>query len=179
MLHEKNRKLARSLVCIAIGMVMLSYAAVPLYRLFCQVTGFGGTTMVAEKGSEDVMPHSITVTFVANIDPNLPWKFKPTQDKTTVNVGESRLISYLAENGANRDVSGTATYNVTPFAAGKYFNKVQCFCFEKQTLNAHQRVHMPVSFFIDPAILKDPELRDITNITLSYTFFNVESANTL
>lgn len=178
-MNAKNRKLARSLALIAAGMVMLSYASVPLYRLFCQVTGFGGTPMIATTYSENVSPRSLTVTFVANTDPNLPWKFIPDQEKTTVHVGESRLISYRAENNANRDISGMATYNVTPHAAGKYFNKVQCFCFEKQTLNAGQKVHMPVSFFIDPAILDDPELRDLTNITLSYTFFNVESANTL
>lgn len=177
--HHLNRKLARQLALIAMGMIMLSFAAVPLYRLFCQVTGFGGTPRIVERLSENVLPREMTITFVANTDPNLPWKFTPDQEKTTVHVGESRLISYLAENQSNHDVSGMATYNVTPYAAGRYFNKVQCFCFEKQTLNAGQRVHMPVSFFIDPAIQDDPELRDLTNITLSYTFFNVESANSL
>jgi len=177
--HHVNRRLAGQLAMIAVGMVMLSFAAVPLYRLFCQVTGFGGTPMIATTASENVSPRAITVTFVANTDPNLPWKFTPDQASATVHVGENRLISYLAENQSGADVSGMATYNVTPHAAGRYFNKVQCFCFERQTLNANQKVHMPVSFFIDPAILDDPELRDLTNITLSYTFFNVESANTL
>lgn len=134
--------------------------------------------MVAETSPENVSPREITVSFVANTDKHLPWKFIPNQQKTTVHVGESTLISYRAENNDVRDVTGMATFNVTPHQAGQYFNKVHCFCFEKQTLKAGEKVNMPVSFFIDPAILEDASLSNLTNITLSYTFFNVERAGT-
>lgn len=176
-----NKKLAFSLIAIAAGMVMLAYASVPLYQLFCQVTGFGGTTNVATQTALPVTikDREITIRFESNLDPNLPWRFKPDQRETKVKIGEQRLISYMAENRTDRAVTGTATYNVTPHAAGQYFNKVQCFCFTKQTLNPQQTVHMPVSFFIDPEILNDKDLKGITNITLSYTFFNVETANHL
>ena len=174
-----NRKLALSMAAIAVGMVMLSFAAVPLYRLFCAVTGFGGTPMIAEAAPENISPREITVSFVANTDKQLAWKFLPNQNKTTVHIGESKLVSYRAENNDSRDVTGMATFNVTPHQAGQYFNKVHCFCFEKQTLKAGEKVNMPVSFFIDPAILDDPDLANLTNITLSYTFFNVEPAGKL
>lgn len=176
---KTNRKLALSLAMLAVGMVMLSFAAVPLYRLFCAVTGFGGTTQQAVRAPEDISPRQITVSFVANTDKGLPWKFVPNRPTMKVRIGESALMSYRSENNASRDITGMATYNVTPHEAGKYFNKVHCFCFEKQTLKAHQKVNMPVSFFIDPAILDDAKLRHLTNITLSYTFFNVETAGKL
>lgn len=172
-----HRNLAFSLAAIVVGMVMLSFAAVPLYRLFCQVTGFGGTTMEASSAPLHVADREITVSFNADKDPNLAWKFTPLEPSVNVKIGENRLIAYRAENLTSAPTHGTATYNVTPHAAGKYFNKIQCFCFQEQTLAANQSVNMPVSFFIDPAILDDPELRDLTNITLSYTFFSVESAN--
>lgn len=175
----KNRTLAWRLTALVLAMLALAFAAVPLYRLFCSVTGFGGTTRRAE-----IAPYAgtmrnrvVTVSFDANTDPKLPWKFGPIEPSVTVHIGENKLVAFRAESHTDRPTRGTATFNVTPFAAGKYFNKVQCFCFNEQSLAAHQRVNMPVSFFIDPAILDDPETRNITNITLSYTFFSVESRN--
>lgn len=156
---------------------MLAYASVPLYQLFCQVTGFGGTTMKATSAPLAVFDRTLTVHFNADHDPALPWKFTPLQKQVTVKVGENKLIVYRTENTTNEETRGTATYNVVPHAAGKYFNKIQCFCFQEQRLDPREVVNMPVSFFIDPAILEDKELADLQNITLSYTFFSYESAN--
>ena len=158
---------------------MLAYASVPLYRLFCQVTGFGGTTQRVEASSKptSVSARTMVVSFDANADPQLPWEFKPLEKSVTVKIGENRLVAFHAQSLTSAVTRGTATYNVTPHAVGKYFNKIQCFCFEEQRLAGNQSVNMPVSFFLDPAILDDPETRDVTNITLSYTFFSYESAN--
>lgn len=174
-----NRTVALQLAGLALGMLMLAYASVPLYRLFCQVTGFGGTTKRTEANlaPKTVSNSSVHVSFDANTDPRLPWKFSPLEKTVTMRIGENRLVAFRASNDSRVATRGTATYNVTPHAAAKYFNKIQCFCFEEQRLNAGQSVNMPVSFFIDPAFLDDPETRDITNITLSYTFFSYESAN--
>ena len=176
---KTNQSLSLQLAAAALGMLMLAYASVPLYRLFCQVTGFGGTTQRAEAHAAPIRvgERRITVTFDANQDPRLPWEFTPLEPSVSVRLGENRLVAFRAKNLSNQATRGTATYNVTPFAAGKYFNKIQCFCFEEQRLGAHQSANLPVSFFIDPAILDDPEIRDVTNITLSYTFFSYESAN--
>jgi cytochrome c oxidase assembly protein subunit 11 len=177
---QSNRTVALNMAAIAAGMLMLAYASVPLYRLFCQVTGFGGTTqrvMHVSDVSGRVLDRRVTVSFDANIDPRLPWDFAPLEKSVSVRLGESRLVAFRAHNDTNATTKGTATFNVTPFAAGKYFNKVQCFCFEEQRLAARASANLPVSFFIDPAIVDDPELRGITNITLSYTFFSYESAN--
>jgi cytochrome c oxidase assembly protein subunit 11 len=177
MARPKHTQLVVTLVSVAAGMLMLAYAAVPLYQLFCQVTGFGGTTMRAESAPLQVNERVIEVRFNADHDPNLPWEFTPLERTVRVKVGENRLIAYHAKNITDQPTRGTATYNVTPHAAGKYFNKIQCFCFQEQRLDAGEKVTMPVSFFIDPAILDDDELRNLQNITLSYTFFNYESAN--
>lgn len=160
-------------------MVMLVVASVPLYRLFCQVTGFAGT---AKRAEGTVLPHTIsarqvTVTFDANVDPHLSWEFKPIARSVDVHIGENKLVAFKAHNLSNIPTRGTATYNVTPYAVAKYFVKVQCFCFNEQHLAPGQTANLPVSFYIDPAFLDDPETRDITNITLSYTFFSYESAN--
>lgn len=173
-----NRTVALNLTAIAVGMLMLAYASVPLYRLFCQVTGFGGTTQRVEANhARSVSDRTVTVRFNADTDPNLPWKFTPIEKTVTVRLGENRLVAFRAKNETNHATRGTATYNVTPFAAGKYFNKIQCFCFEEQRLKPGESATLPVSFFIDPEILNDPLVRDVTNITLSYTFFSYESAN--
>lgn len=156
---------------------MLSYAAVPLYRLFCQVTGFGGTTQIAKQAPDNVLDREVTVTFNADVDPKLPWKFKPLQFTKKVKIGENVFAAYVAENLSDQPTSGTATYNVTPFEVGPYFNKVQCFCFEKQALPAKAVVNMPISFFIDPEIVNDHQLDDVKHITLSYTFFSELSKN--
>lgn len=174
---KSNRAIAQQLTAIAAGMLMLAFASVPLYRLFCQVTGFGGTTQEAKANSGKVVDRTITVTFDGNTDTRLPWKFEPIEKSVKVKLGENRLIAFHATNESSEPTRGTATYNVTPFAAGKYFNKIQCFCFTEQRLAPNQSANLPVSFFIDPAILDDPEIRDVTNITLSYTFFSYESAN--
>ncbi|PZP87296.1 MAG: cytochrome c oxidase assembly protein [Azospirillum brasilense] len=165
------------LVAIVLGMLMLSYAAVPFYNLFCRVTGFGGTTQRAEQAPATIADRRITVRFNADTDPALPWKFTPLEREISIRVGENRLVAFRASNESSKPTRGTATYNVTPHLAGKYFDKIQCFCFEEQRLNPGQTVNMPVSFFIDPAILDDPELKNLTNITLSYTFFSYDSAN--
>ena len=172
-----NRATALNLMAIAVGMLMLAYASVPLNSLFCKVTGFGGTTQRAEANHTKRNARTITVHFNADTDPTLPWKFEPIEKTVTVQLGENRLIAFRATNLSNQPTKGTATYNVTPYALGQYFNKIQCFCFQQQQLAPQQTATLPVSFFIDPAMLDDPEARDIRNTTLSYTFFSYESAN--
>jgi cytochrome c oxidase assembly protein subunit 11 len=165
------RRTVLPLVLIVGGMTGLSFAAVPLYDLFCRVTGYGGTTQVADAGSSDVLDRKIKIRFDANISPKLDWNFKPAQTSMDVKIGESALAVYEAHNPTDAPLAGTATYNVTPEIAGYYFSKVQCFCFTEQTLEPGRRMDMPVSFFVDPAIMDDPEARNIEEITLSYTFF--------
>ncbi|MAR55825.1 MAG: cytochrome c oxidase assembly protein [Rickettsiales bacterium] len=174
---KKNTQVALSLIAVIVGMGMLSYAAVPLYNIFCQVTGFGGTTQRASAAPTTILDRTITVTFNADTDPNLPWKFRPLQRHMQVQVGASNLAAYEAVNISDQPTTAMATYNVTPFEAGPYFHKVYCFCFEEQILQPHQQVNMPVSFYIDPAIDKDPNLDGVKNITLSYTFFSDSSKN--
>lgn len=152
-------------------MLALSFAAVPLYRLFCQVTGYAGTTQRAEKGADRVLDRTVEVRFDANVARDMPWRFRPVQNALTVRIGESMLAHYEATNSTSKPIVGTATFNVTPEAAGSYFNKIECFCFTEQILEPGQTVDMPVTFFIDPAIVDDPEARNIEEITLSYTFF--------
>ena len=153
---------------------MLAYASVPLYNLFCSVTGYGGTTQRAVQLPKAVSDRVITVTFNADIDHGLNWEFKPGEPSRTVRVGEQVLTHYVAHNRENKPVAGRAVYNVVPFKAGAYFTKVACFCFEEQVLAANQKVNMPISFFIDPAMLDDPDMQDVKTITLSYTFFPVK-----
>ena len=176
-IRKSNLSVAISLVMLVVGMIMLSFAAVPLYQLFCQVTGFGGTTQRAEALPATVLDREITVSFNADTDMNLPWHFKPLQLDTTVKVGESLLAAYEVRNESEAPVTAMATYNVTPHEAGPYFHKVQCFCYEEQTLAPGQQVHMPISFYIDPSINDDENLKGVKHITLSYTFFNQSSKN--
>ncbi len=164
---------------VAFGMVGLAYASVPLYRIFCQVTGFGGTTMKVEAAaapSADAVKalagRTVKVRFDGNVR-DLPWKFAPLAKTVEVKIGEQNLAYYSASSTSAVATTGTATFNVSPAAAGKYFNKIQCFCFNEQTLTPGQSVEMPVVWFVDPAILDDPDTRDIDEITLSYTFFPV------
>lgn len=156
-------------------MVGASFAAVPLYEIFCRVTGYGGTTQVADVAPENVLQRKMTVRFNADVDRGLPWRFEPVQGQVEVNVGEQRLAFYRARNSTDRVITGAATFNVTPLKAGQYFNKIACFCFTEQQLAAGQEVDMPVSFFIDPAIADDPNMDDVTTITLSYTFYQTET----
>lgn len=171
----RNLSLALSMAALALGMAGLAYAAVPLYRLFCEATGFGGT--VRRAGVSEVRPidRQITVRFNADTDPSLPWDFRPDTREMVVKLGAQSLTSYYAKNNDDRPVTGHSTYNVQPAQAGAYFVKVHCFCFENQTLPALKGVHMPVSFYIDPALADDPELKDLRTITLSYTFFPATS----
>ncbi len=169
--RRRNARTGVVLTGVVAGMIGLSFASVPLYRLFCQVTGFGGTTQVAEAAPGAVSERVIKVRFNADTGPGLPWTFKPVQREIALKVGESGLAYYRARNLADVAVTGTSTFNVTPLKAGRYFSKVQCFCFDEQRLEAGQELDMAVSFFVDPAILSDRNLDDVTTITLSYTFF--------
>jgi cytochrome c oxidase assembly protein subunit 11 len=167
---------ALAAVGVILGMVGLTAASVPLYRLFCAVTGYGGTTSMAERAPAEALDRTIVVRFNADVDPKLPWGFRPAQRAMEVRIGEQNLAFYEAVNRADRPVVGSATYNVTPHQAGYYFSKIACFCFDEQTLQPGEAVEMPVSFFVDPAILDDPDARDLREITLSYTFFLREEA---
>ncbi len=167
----RNLRTGLALSLLVCTMAGLAFASVPLYRLFCQVTGYGGTTQVAEKAPDEAAERLITVRFNADVNPKLPWNFRPLERAVTLRVGEPGLAFYRAVNLTDRPVSGTATFNVTPLKAGQYFNKTQCFCFDEQRLEAGEAVEMGVSFFIDPAILEDRNLDDVTTVTLSYTFF--------
>lgn len=172
---RRNRRLAFFAGSVALCMVGAAYAAVPLYQLFCQVTGYGGTTQQAEESPGAVSERKIVIRFNADVARDMPWQFAPASKPMEVRVGEQALAFYRAKNPTDEPVTGQATYNVTPQKAGIYFNKIDCFCFTRQTLAAGAAIDMPVSFFVDPAIEDDPNLDDITAITLSYTFFEVEA----
>ncbi|MEM8826413.1 MAG: cytochrome c oxidase assembly protein [Pseudomonadota bacterium] len=158
---------------VAAGMLGLAYASVPLYQIFCQVTGFGGTTQRADVVSADLVATDvpIRVRFDANVMPGLGWRFKPVETATTINIGERKMAFYQATNEGSEPITGIATFNVTPDTAGEYFVKIACFCFNEQTLQPGQTVSMPVSYYVDPAILDDADGKRIEEITLSYTFF--------
>jgi cytochrome c oxidase assembly protein subunit 11 len=153
------------------GMLGLTAAAVPLYRLFCQVTGYGGTTQRAAQAPEQVRDRTIKVRFNADIAQGMSWSFAPAAREVEVRIGEQTLAFYRAHNRAGRPITGTATFNVTPAKAGIYFSKIDCFCFTEQVLAPDESADLPVSFFVDPAILDDPDTKDLQSITLSYTFF--------
>jgi cytochrome c oxidase assembly protein subunit 11 len=167
----------RGVVLTCVGALLFmgaaTYAAVPLYRMFCQVTGFGGTPMRAEKASETVVDRTITVRFDANVTPGMPWEFQPEQRTITLKLGENALAFYKAHNNSDKTLTGTAGFNVSPDLAGAYFSKIECFCFTEQTLAPGESIDMPVSFYVDPAILKDRDAAHINEITLSYTFYPV------
>ena len=159
---------------VAIGMVGLAYASVPLYSLFCKATGFGGTTQRADAAPETVTDRFITIRFDANIAGSLGWNFHPAQTVMKVKIGEQNMAHYSATNISDKVLTGSAIFNVTPSEAGAYFNKIQCFCFTEQTLKPGESADLPVDFFVDPAILDDPDSKSISEITLSYTFFPVD-----
>lgn len=167
--RPRNRRTAVWLIAVVPVMLAGSYAAVPLYSLFCQVTGWGGTTSVAEAPSEKILDRWITIRFDANTAPDMPWTFKPVERTMRVRLGETALAFYEAYNPTDERIAGTASYNVSPFAAGSFFDKIACFCFEMQILDAGERIEMPVSFFVDPEIVDDREGRYVHDITLSYT----------
>jgi cytochrome c oxidase assembly protein subunit 11 len=159
--------------CLAfvVGMVGMSYAAVPLYRMFCQVTGYNGTTKRVDQASDVILDKTITVTFDANTSSGLNWDFKPQQHAITPKIGETVQVNFVATNNSSTATTGQAVFNVTPMEAAAYFNKVQCFCFTETELQPGQTMEMPVLFFIDPEIVKTRETKDIGTITLSYTFY--------
>lgn len=168
---RRNRRTAGIAFAVVFGMVGLSFAAVPLYNLFCRMTGFGGTPMVDGRPAPGAGDMLVTVRFNANTQPNLPWRFEPAQPSVQLHVGEEGLGFYRARNLSGTPVTGVATYNVTPEVVGKYFHKTACFCFDEQTLAPGQEVDMPLSFWVDPNIANDPNTRGIRTITVSYTFF--------
>ena len=170
----RNKRTALMGAGMALAMLGMGYAAVPLYKLFCQVTGIDGTTQRVSEAQAATIPVSdrqISIRFDANVAPGMPWHFKPERMTETVDIGAREMAIYLAKNESGSPVTGTATFNVTPTQAGKYFNKIQCFCFTDQTLRPGQEMRMPVLFQVDPAILTDPDTKDIEQITLSYTFY--------
>ncbi len=173
---SKNAKTALTVGLVVAGMVGMSFAAVPLYRIFCQVTGFGGTTQRAEFASDIVLDRKITVRFDSSTAPGLPWKFKPGQISEEINIGQSALAYYTAENLSDELIIGTATYNVVPNKAGLYFRKIECFCFTEQVLEPGEKAELPMTFFIDPDIVNDRNLDDVTTITISYSFARNEAA---
>ena len=164
----------------ALAMLGLGYASVPLYRLFCQVTGFGGTTQVASESkaaaaARAATGQTISIRFDGTTAMGMPWTFHPSQTTDTITIGERDIATFVARNNSRQTITGVATFNVTPEQAGQYFNKIQCFCFTEQTLAPGQEVTMPVLYFVDPAMLNDPNMKGVEQITLSYTFHRAEA----
>ncbi|MEZ0497119.1 cytochrome c oxidase assembly protein [Sphingomonas sp. IW22] len=159
-----------------VGMAGLGFASVPLYRVFCQVTGLNGTTQIAAAAPGAVQGKIVTVAFDSNVSKAMPWQFAPEQRSERAALGARKMAFFTAKNLSDQPITGTATFNVTPAQAGKYFNKIQCFCFSEQTLMPGEEVRMPVVYFVDPALATDPDTRTVEEITLSYTFYPVDSA---
>ena len=172
---RKNRAVAWRSALFGLAMLGLAFASVPLYRIFCQVTGFGGTTLKADK-APGAVAGEIGVRFDANILPALPWRFEPEQTTVRIQPGARTTIYYRATNLTARVTTGSATFNVSPALAGQYFSKIECFCFSEQTLKGGEKVKMPVVFYVDPKLRTDPATRNIDEITLSYTFYPVEKS---
>ncbi len=180
-IESRNQRTGALAILGALAMLGLGYAAVPLYDLFCRVTGFGGTTQVASeadaaKAALSATNRTISIRFDASTAGNVPWIFRPAQTTDTVRIGQRDLATYVARNTSSIPVTGTATFNVEPAQAGKYFHKIQCFCFTEQTLQPGQEVNMPVLYYVDPAILEDDVIGDIEQITLSYTFHRAKES---
>lgn len=171
---RRNNRTALITAIIGAFMLALAFASSPLYRAFCEATGFGGTPLRAER-APGAAAGQVTVRFDANIHPGLPWRFEPEQLRVRVKPGAQTRILYRAQNLSARPWTGQAVFNVSPDQVGKYFKKIQCFCFTEQTLQPGQSIDMPVVFFVDPQIAKDPDTRDVDEITLSYTFYPVET----
>ena len=167
---SKNKTLIQT-VSVVIFMGAMAWASVPFYDWFCRVTGFGGITQVAESGSDTVLSETMKVRFDASLERNMPWEFKPAQREMEIQIGATGLAFYEAYNPTDRPVAGTASYNVTPYEAGGFFSKIDCFCFEEQILMPGERVQMPVTFFVDPEIVDDRDAKYTKVITLSYTFY--------
>lgn len=175
-LARRHAQVALACSVFVASMLGMAYAAVPLYDWFCRTTGFGGTPLIATVAPSQSFDRKIRVSFDGNVAGGLAWSFAPETRSVEVKVGETKLVHYAAQNDWPEPSAGTATYNVSPPQAGAYFNKMQCFCFTEQKLAAGERLEMPVAFFIDPAIMDDPELKSLKQITLSYTFFPTKAA---
>lgn len=169
--QRRHGVVALSLVGLVAAMVGLSFAAVPLYRMFCQATGYGGVPQRAERAPDEILDRTIRIRFDANVDHDLPWSFAPVKRVIEIKIGETALAFFKATNNSAQPVSGTAIFNVVPEQAGRYFTKIECFCFKQQTLAAGASVEMPVTFFVDPKIVDDKDTKNISEITLSYTFY--------
>ena len=171
-MKSRNNGLFAGILLVVIGgMAGLSFAAVSLYRMFCEATGYAGTPQLRGAAGPGATGGSMVVRFNATTSPSLPWRFAPNEAAVTVKLGEDRLASYVGQNRGQQPITGVATYNVTPEKAGRYFHKTACFCFNEQTLVPGQEMQFPLSFWVDPAIADDPDTRDVKTITLSYTFF--------
>jgi cytochrome c oxidase assembly protein subunit 11 len=174
---SRQRITALVLGGVALAMVGASFAAVPLYRLFCQVTGYGGTTQVAAQAPGASGERIVTVRFNTHVAPDLPWSFEPPAAPIKVRLGEETVVAYRATNRSNRTMTVQASFNVTPFKAGPYFAKIECFCFTEQELEPGQSIAMPVTFFVDPEIVANRHLDDVKTVTLSYTLYRVDEAD--
>ncbi|MCA0907517.1 cytochrome c oxidase assembly protein [Ruegeria marisrubri] len=168
------QKTVAQTVGVVVLMGSLAWASVPFYDWFCRVTGFGGTTGVAEAAPEDILDRTVTVRFDASKAKDMAWEFKPVVREMEMRIGETGLAFYEAYNPTDRPIAGQASYNVAPYSAGGYFQKIACFCFEEQVLQPGERVEMPVTFFVDPEIVDDPEAQYVHTITLSYTFYEID-----
>ena len=170
---RSNKRVAFIALSMAVGMLGLGFASVPLYRIFCQVTGYDGTTRrvdEAQAATVQVTDKTMSIRFDANVERGMPWEFKPLQRTDTVTIGERDMALFWAKNDSDKVITGTASFNVEPEQAARYFNKIQCFCFTEQTLQPGEAVKMPVIYYVDPGILNDPDNKDVQQITLSYTF---------
>nr|WP_170619417.1 cytochrome c oxidase assembly protein [uncultured Ruegeria sp.] len=168
------QKTVVQLVGVVVLMGGLAWAAVPFYNWFCRVTGFGGTTGVAQQAPDDILDRMVTIRFDGSKAKGMPWEFKPVEREMKVRIGETGLAFYEAYNPTDKPIAGQASYNVTPYSAGGYFQKIACFCFDEQVLQPGERVEMPVTFFVDPEIVEDPEAQYVHTITLSYTFYEID-----
>ncbi|GIU67176.1 cytochrome c oxidase assembly protein CtaG [Candidatus Phycosocius spiralis] len=173
MVMTKTTRFGLIAAFVPLAMLGASYAAVPLYQLFCQVTGYGGTTQVATAAASTVLSRTIQVRFDANVAPGVPWSFKPEKPVVSLKLGENGLAFYTVKNESDRPVTAVATYNVTPHKVGPYFQKLECFCFQDRTLQPGESMELPVIFYVDPALATDRNVDEVTEVTLSYTFFAV------
>lgn len=173
---RRNRRTLVAMAAVGLSMLGLGFASVPLYRIFCEQTGFGGTTMraAADVQVQQATGHTMSIRFDSNVQPGMPWQFYPEHRTDTVTIGRKDMAIFIAKNMSDKPVTGTASFNVTPTQAGAYFTKIQCFCFTQQTLKPGEEVRMPVLYYVDPKILQDPDNKDTQQITLSYTFYPVE-----
>ncbi|MBL4766676.1 MAG: cytochrome c oxidase assembly protein [Rhodobacteraceae bacterium] len=169
-----QKKTVIQLVSVVFVMGALSWASVPFYNWFCSVTGFGGVTQVSESGADEILDQTITIRFDASLSRDMPWEFKPVVREMEMRIGETGLAFFEAYNPTDRPVAGAASYNVTPYSAGAFFNKIQCFCFDEQLLQPGERAMMPVTFFVDPEIVTDRDGKYVHTITLSYTFYETD-----